>query len=142
MAVSYRIDGDMAVIEFNQEDAKVNVLTADVLREFQDLLTKVQKISGVKILLITSGKKDIFIAGANIKEIEGITVSADGEKKSRAGQEIFNLLEDLPIPTVAVIDGVALGGGCELALACRYRIATVNEKIKIGLPEVNLGVLP
>lgn len=142
MAVSYRIDGDMAVIEFNQEDAKVNVLTADVLREFHDLVTKVQNVSGVKILLITSGKKDTFIAGADIKEIEGITVSADGEKKSRAGQDIFNLLEDLPIPTVAVIDGVALGGGCELALACRYRIATFNEKIKIGLPEVNLGVLP
>ena len=63
-------------------------------------------------------------------------------QKAKAGQDILNKLEDLPVPTIAVIDGVALGGGCELALACQYRLATFNEKVRIGLPEVNLGIFP
>ena len=64
----------------------------------------------------------------------------EGAQKSKAGQDILNKLEDLPV-TIAVIDGVALGGGCELALACQYRLATF-EKVRIGLPEVNLGIFP
>ncbi|MBL8014192.1 MAG: enoyl-CoA hydratase/isomerase family protein, partial [Candidatus Omnitrophica bacterium] len=75
-------------------------------------------------------------------EIESITDVADAKQKAQAGQNLFNKIEDLKIPTIAVIDGVALGGGCELAMACLYRVATFNEKVKIGLPEVNLGFVP
>ncbi len=142
MAISYNIKDNIGVIEFNQPDSKVNILTAEVIRKLDAILGKIKADDSLKALLITSGKKDVFIAGADIKEIEGITESKDGEMKSRAGQDIFNTLEDLSIPTVAVIDGVALGGGCELALACCYRVATFNAKVKIGLPEVNLGIIP
>ncbi len=142
MSLFYRVEDGVATIEFNHPDAKVNILTGDVLRQFNIFVTQAENDPLVKVLVIRSGKKDVFIAGADIKEIEGITKPEDGETKARFGQDIFNHLEDLNMPTVAVIDGVTLGGGCELALACRYRIATVNEKIKIGLPEVNLGILP
>lgn len=142
MAVFYRVQDGIATIEFNHPQSKVNILTSDVMRQFNIFVTQAGNDKSVKALLIRSAKKDVFIAGADIKEIEGITTPEGGEKKARAGQEIFNHLEDLAIPSVAVIDGVALGGGCELALACDYRVATFNEKIKIGLPEVNLGILP
>lgn len=142
MAISYTTKDNIGTIEFDQPDSRVNLLTAEVLKEFAALLEKVKGDSSLEVLLITSGKRDVFIAGADIKEIEGITESKDGEAKSRSGQDIFNTLEDLSIPTVAVIDGVTLGGGCELVLACRWRVATFNEKVKMGLPEVNLGILP
>jgi len=106
------------------------------------MISKILPTSHLKALVILSNKKDVFIAGADIKEIESITEVKDGREKSRSGQKVFNKLEDLKIPTIAVIDGVALGGGCELLLACDYRLATFNEKVKIGLPEVNLGFVP
>ena len=142
VAVFYKVEDDIATIEFNHPTAKVNILTSDVMKQFNGFVTQAQNDSSIKVLVIRSGKKDVFIAGADIKEIEGISTSDVGEKKANAGQNVFNHLEDLTIPTVAVIDGVALGGGCELALACTYRIGTFNEKIRIGLPEVNLGILP
>lgn len=141
-SVFYRLEQDVAIIEFNNPQAKVNVLTADVLRQFNAFVTQIENDPQVGVLVIQSSKKDVFIAGADIKEIEGIDTTDVGIRKAQNGQNIFNHLEDLKIPTVAVIDGVALGGGCELALACKYRIATFNDKVKIGLPEVNLGILP
>src|SRR3989338_5332134 len=142
MSITLNINNNIAYITFDNPDSKVNVLTSDVLRKFESLLDEVKAKPDLKALVITSKKKDVFIAGADIKEIEGITEVKDGIAKSSAGQEILNKLEDLPFPTVAVIDGVALGGGCELALACRYRIATFNDKVRIGTPEVNLGFVP
>lgn len=140
--IVYKVEGDVATIEFNDPRGKVNVLDGEVLRVFNAYVTEASQDPHVKVLVIKSGKKDVFIAGADIKEIESINDPEEGERKSQFGQNIFNRLEDLEIPTVAVIDGVALGGGCELALACDYRVATFNEKIRIGLPEVNLGILP
>ncbi len=142
ISVFYRVENNIATIEFNHPQAKVNVLSGDVLRQFNAFVTQTENDPQIKALVIRSGKKDVFIAGADIKEIETIATDDEGSRKAQFGQNIFNHLEDLQIPTVAVIDGVALGGGCELALACKYRIATFNEKIKIGLPEVNLGILP
>lgn len=142
MSLTFKIDNNIAYLEFDHPDSKVNILTSEVVQRLGVLLDEISAKSNLKALVVVSKKKDIFIAGADIKEIEGITQAADGIAKSRAGQEILNTLEDLAIPTIAVIDGVALGGGCELALACRYRIATFNEKIRIGLPEVNLGFVP
>src|SRR3989338_41980 len=142
MSITLNINNNIAYITFDNPDSKVNVLTSDVLRKFESLLDEVKAKPDLKALVIASKKKDVFIAGADIKEIEGITEVKDGIAKSSAGQEILNKLEDLSIPTVAVIDGVALGGGCELALACRYRVATFNDKVRIGTPEVNLGFVP
>ena len=142
MAIVYKEENNIAFITFDQPDSKVNVLSSAVLTEFEHILDQFKNTSSLKAVVIQSAKKDIFIAGADIKEIENITQVADGKTKAEAGQRIFNKLEDLPTPTIAVIDGAALGGGCELAIACRYRIATFNDKIRIGLPEVNLGFVP
>jgi len=142
MSVFYKEEDNIAYITFDAVDSKVNVLGSDVILWFEKILDNFKNASALKALVIQSAKKDIFIAGADIKEIENITESADGKAKSQAGQKVFNKLQDLPLPTVAVIDGAALGGGCELALACRYRVATFNDKVRIGLPEVNLGFVP
>jgi len=142
MAINFKKENNIGYIELDDQDAKVNVLSGEVLKKFDSLLEDVIKQTDLEVLVILSKKKDVFIAGADIKEIEQITESGDGQQKAKLGQDIFNKLEDLKIPTIAVIDGVALGGGCELTLACQYRLATFNEKIKIGLPEVNLGFVP
>jgi len=141
MSVFYKEEANIGFITFDQPDSKVNVLNSVTLLTFEKILDDI-KGKDLKALIIQSAKKDIFVAGADIKEIENITEEADGKAKAQAGQRVMDKVEDLPFPTVAVIDGVALGGGCELALACRYRIMTFNDKIRIGLPEVNLGFVP
>lgn len=142
MSVTYRENNNIGFIEFDQPGSKVNLLTAETLKRLEMLLDEVRSKASLEALVFLSKKKDVFIAGADIKEIEHITDAGEGEKKSKSGQDILNKLEDLTVPTLAVIDGVALGGGCELALACQYRLATFNEKVKIGLPEVSLGIIP
>ncbi len=140
--LAYRTENNIGIIELDNPDSKVNILTFAVMQKLGSVLDEVSKNSSLRALLIVSKKKDVFVAGADIKEIESITKKEEGEEKSKAGHIILNKLEDLKIPSIAVIDGVALGGGCELALACRFRVATFNEKISIGLPEVKLGILP
>ena len=142
MSITYREENNTGFIEFDLKDSKVNLLTAAALQELDKILDLLAGKSALKAVVVQSKKKDIFIAGADIKEIEGITQPEEGRQKAKAGQDILNKLEDLAVPTVAVIDGAALGGGCELVLACRYRLATFNEKVRIGLPEVNLGIFP
>jgi len=141
MSIFYKEENNIGTITFDQPDSKVNVLNSATLLSFDKMLDDL-KSKSLKALIIQSTKKDIFIAGADIKEIENITEVADGKAKAQAGQRVMDKIEDLPYPTVAVIDGVALGGGCELALACRYRVMTFNDRIRIGLPEVNLGFVP
>src|SRR3990167_8867141 len=142
MSITYREENNTGFIEFDLKDSKVNLLTAAALQELDKILDLLAGKSALKAIALISKKRDIFIAGADIKEIAGITQPEEGRQKAKAGQDILNKLEDLPVPTIAVIDGVALGGGCELVLACRYRLATFNEKVRIGLPEVNLGIFP
>jgi 3-hydroxyacyl-CoA dehydrogenase / enoyl-CoA hydratase / 3-hydroxybutyryl-CoA epimerase len=132
----------IGVLTFDLPKEKVNKLTFRVMKEFSDTLTLLRKEEKLKLLMIKSGKKNIFIAGADISEISSITTQEDGESKAALGQEVLNLLDDMPIPTVCVIDGACLGGGLELALACDFRIVTDNPKVKLGLPEVNLGIIP
>jgi len=141
MSVFYKEEANIGTITFDQPDSKVNVLNSATLLTLDKILDDL-KSKSLKVLIIQSAKKDIFIAGADIKEIENIVEVADGKSKAQAGQRVMDKIEDLPYPTVAVIDGVALGGGCELALACRYRVMTFNDRIRIGLPEVNLGFVP
>ena len=142
MSVYYTEEGSIGYITFDAPDSKVNVLATPVMQAFSNILDQFKNVSAIKAIVIQSAKKDIFIAGADIKEIENIVDPKEGKAKSQAGQNVFNKLEDLPVPTIAVIDGAALGGGCELALACRYRVATFNDKVRIGVPEVNLGFVP
>lgn len=142
MPITFQEKDNIGIISFDDENSKVNLLSADNIKRLDQVLDEVAKKISLKALIFMSRKKDVFIAGADIKEIEKIVEPKDGEQKAKAGQDIFNKIEDLKIPTIAFIDGVALGGGCELALSCLYRIATFNDKVKIGLPEVNLGFVP
>lgn len=139
---SFSVKNHVGILTFDAQDAKVNILSEKALREFAGHLDRIRQDKSLKALFLTSAKKKIFIAGADIKEIQSISNAAEGEKKSLAGHMILSELEDLPIPSVALINGACLGGGLELALACTYRFAGHSEDVKIGLPEVKLGIFP
>jgi 3-hydroxyacyl-CoA dehydrogenase/enoyl-CoA hydratase/3-hydroxybutyryl-CoA epimerase len=137
-----KIEGEFAVIEIDQPDSKVNVLSAAALMELEQAVSELRAKQGLKGVCIISNKPGVFIAGADIKEIEKISTVSEARDKARAGQKIINSLEDLSVPVIALINGVCLGGGFELALACDYRLATFSDKVKLGLPEVKLGIIP
>ena len=103
MNVTYKEEGNIAVITFDQPESKVNVLNTPTLLEFERVIDQRFSPSASAAVIIRSAKKDIFIAGADIKEIETIVDPVDGKAKCQAGQCIFNKLEDLPIPTFAEI---------------------------------------
>jgi len=141
--IQYQIrDDGIAVITFDHPDEKVNKLTTQVMERFSEVINEVSGNQDVQAILINSAKKGIFIAGADIREIQGIEDPRAGEELSRKGQAILDRLESLPIPVIAAIDGACLGGGMELALACHYRIITDHPKTVLGLPEVKLGIIP
>lgn len=126
----------------NTPDEKVNILSQKVFKEFGRVIEALEILKPVQILFIRSAKPDTFIAGANVAEIRDINKASQAEKLSRSGKKMLERLAKLPFPTVAVINGACLGGGLELVLACSFRIATDDPKTKIGLPEVQLGILP
>ena len=137
-----RDDRGIVTLIFDTPDSAVNVLCFDALDELEQQIIEMQEDKSIKALFIESAKEHIFIAGADIKEIKAFKDSAETVEKLRHGQEIFNQLENLPFPTVAMIDGACLGGGLELALACDYRVATNDAHTRIGLVEVSLGIIP
>jgi 3-hydroxyacyl-CoA dehydrogenase/enoyl-CoA hydratase/3-hydroxybutyryl-CoA epimerase len=145
-ALALELDGDgVAWLIFDRPESRVNLLTSSVMEWLDGLLAEVEeavRIGRVKGLVVRSGKPGTFIAGADIGEIAAITDPREAEAKSREGQRIFRRLEQLPIPSIAVIDGACLGGGTELALACSYRLATDRPETRIALPEVRLGIIP
>ena len=139
---SYRIDDDaIAWLTLDKKDAPANTLSREVVAELPPLLREIasEKPRG---LVVRSGKPSGFIAGADIKEFTTLKSSEDALSLIQQGQEAFLELENLPFPTVAAIHGFALGGGLELALACRYRVASDEGATQLGLPEVKLGIHP
>ncbi len=133
--------GEVAVIEFDLIGEKVNKFSTPVMARFKEVLEEL-KASKFKAAVIVSRKPKIFIAGADIEEIRKMNSKEAFTKALEEAHGIFNLLEDLPIPTIAAIHGGCLGGGCEMILACDYRIASDAKETKIGLPEVKLGLIP
>ena len=131
----------IAWLTLDKPNTSANVLSAAVLTELNERLAELERARPRGLILI-SGKKSGFIAGADIREFTGITDEAGGYALIRAGQLVFDRLEALPCPTVAAIHGFALGGGLETALACRYRVAVADERLALGLPEVQLGLHP
>jgi len=121
---------------------KVNTLGSGMIEEFDALLDQVAGDEAVQAVVIRSGKRDNFIAGADIKDFTKIASSEEGEALSRVGHAILGKLEAARVPVVAAIHGTCVGGGTELALACRYRVASDDPKTSIGLPEVMLGLIP
>lgn len=134
--------GSVGVLTFNLDGEKVNKLTTPVMAEFIETVESAAQTSGLSALVIRSGKPDIFIAGADIQEIAGINTTEEALAKAVAGQDILNRLSKVPVPTIAAIHGACLGGGLELALACDYRVVSDHPKTILGLPEVNLGIIP
>lgn len=131
----------IAWLTLDRAGEAVNSLSREVFDEFDqvlDVLVK-QSLAG---LVITSGKKKGFIAGADIKQFTHLTSEDEAYELIRQAQRVLDKLEALSIPTLALINGFCLGGGYELALACRYRIALNEPATKIGLPEVKLGIHP
>ena len=134
----------IAILEFDDPDSKANLLNSKTLGELREILKELagKPKSELEGLLIASRKGGIFISGADIKEIERMGSREEAKEKSLKGKEIMNSLEKLDIPTVAVINGACIGGGLELALACKYRTASFRDEVKLGLPEVQLGLIP
>lgn len=132
----------IARLTLDLENEKVNKLSVAVLEEFDKALDTIKDNSSIKALVIQSAKKNVFIAGADIEEIEKLTDERLVYDLLMRVHSIFNKLEELPFPSIAYINGACMGGGLELALACTYRVATVNEKTKIAFPEVKLGFFP
>jgi len=140
----WRIEPDAEGIVWLWADkagASANVLSSEVLRELDAHLETIRNMRPAG-LVVLSGKKNGFVAGADIKEFTRITDAADGYRLIRAGQVVLDHLAALPCPTVAALHGFALGGGLELALACRYRLAVGDAHLALGLPEVRLGIHP
>jgi len=131
----------IAWLTLDKPGTSANVLSSGVLLELNELLGPLEK-DPPRAVVVISGKKSGFVAGADIKEFTSITDEQDGYRLIRTGQEVLNRLEALPCPTVAAVQGFALGGGLELALACRYRVAVGDERLSLGLPEVQLGIHP
>ena len=127
---------------FDLPGEKVNKLSAPVLLELEEILDDLKAKKDLKLLVISSAKKGIFIAGADIEEIKDLREEKDALEKVKRGQDVLTKIEKLPFKSLAVINGACMGGGAELALACTYRVATDNPKAKIALPEVNLGIFP
>jgi 3-hydroxyacyl-CoA dehydrogenase / enoyl-CoA hydratase / 3-hydroxybutyryl-CoA epimerase len=132
----------VAQVVFDLPGEKINKFSALVMAELRQLLESLHARSDLKAVVFTSGKPNMFIAGADIKELQAITNRADAKAKAEVGQQLFQRVADLSVPTIAVIDGPCLGGGMEFALACSYRIVADEEKTKLGLPEVTLGIIP
>jgi 3-hydroxyacyl-CoA dehydrogenase/enoyl-CoA hydratase/3-hydroxybutyryl-CoA epimerase len=131
----------IAWLSFDKPGSSTNVLSRDTLLEFDAHLQKLA-LSPPRGLVVRSAKASGFIAGADVREFTQLTSTAQAFDMVRAAQAILARLEALPCPTVAIIHGFALGGGFELALACRYRVGVKSEKFSIGLPEVMLGIHP
>lgn len=132
----------VATLTFNHSNPKINKLDSESLSELKDIIAELSTNKDIKLLVFDSSKKNVFIAGADINEIQGISTKEEAADKAREGQLIINEIALLSFPTLAVINGACVGGGCELALACTYRMASDHPKTLIGLPEVKLGIIP
>ncbi|MFI4937460.1 MAG: 3-hydroxyacyl-CoA dehydrogenase NAD-binding domain-containing protein [Candidatus Berkiellales bacterium] len=139
---SCQIDEDNILwIGFNQKDSAVNTLNDATMREFEGIIQNIGK-TGAQGAVIYSLKKTGFIVGADINQFKKMQTFDDAHQVIQKGQDIFNQLQQVNIPTVAMIEGLCLGGGLELSLACRYRVAENSLKTRLGLPEVKLGIHP
>jgi enoyl-CoA hydratase/carnithine racemase len=143
ITITTRSDG-VAVLTFDQPGSRANVLTGELWTEFGEALAALASRTDLKGLVLASAKPGIFIAGADLKLLQSAPGPNDPAVRGfiEQGLRVLEQLEALPFPTCAAIDGAALGGGLEVALACDYRICGTNSKVQLGLPEVKLGLIP
>lgn len=132
-----KIDNQIAYLTIQSPPA--NALSSQLIHDLNELLMEMETHEEVKAIVI-NGKGKFFSAGADINEFTSLQADTEYEELAERGQEVFQKIEDYPIPIIAAIHGAALGGGLELAMACHIRI--VGENTKLGLPELNLGIIP
>ncbi len=132
-------DGAVAVITLNRPSV-LNALNAQLLGELSLALFELERHADVRAIVLTGSGEKAFAAGADIGELNALASAVEGADKARTGQALTLQIEKMRTPVIAAINGFALGGGCELAMACDFRIA--SENAKFGQPEVNLGLIP
>lgn len=135
--VNYEVDGRVAVLTINRPKA-LNALNSAVLDEINETLDAVD-LDTVRALIITGAGEKSFVAGADIGEMSTLT-KAEGKAFGKKGNDVFRKIETFPIPVIAAVNGFALGGGCEISMACDIRIC--SENAVFGQPEVGLGITP
>jgi enoyl-CoA hydratase len=131
-------DADLAIVTVDRPE-KLNALNAEVVREIGEVFSSLRDDDNVRGVILTGAGSKAFVAGADIGELATMD-AISGVRVSRDGQEVFRAIERFPKPVLAAVGGYALGGGCELALACHLRIA--SDRARFGLPEVSLGIIP
>ena len=141
-ALTWEVQDGIAVVVLDCKDKPVNTISRSVKDEFRACFEALGKDASVQAVAFFSGKADNFIAGADIEEFVRLTSAAEAERLSADGQEMLDQVARFPKPVAAGIHGACLGGGFEFALACHYRVATDHPKTQIGLPEIQLGILP
>jgi 3-hydroxyacyl-CoA dehydrogenase / enoyl-CoA hydratase / 3-hydroxybutyryl-CoA epimerase len=141
-AFTTTIDNGIAIVTLDLPGEPVNKLDAGVVDEWEQLIERLRGDAAVRAIVVISGKPDNFIAGADIEAFTRLASQEEAEALSRRGQEAMQRVEQFPKPIVAAIHGPCLGAGYELALACHWRVATDSPRTQVGLPEVQLGILP
>jgi len=136
--IVFEVKDGIAIITFNRPEV-LNALNDNLLNELSHALDKIAENKDIRVLIITGAGEKSFVAGADIKEISTFNV-LDAKSFAQTGQSTINRFQELPIPVIAAVNGFALGGGCEIALACDFIYA--SENALFGLPEVNLGLIP
>lgn len=132
------IKDSIGIVTINRPD-KMNALNSVVMDELKQVFTDLAVNDAVSVIIITGNGQKAFVAGADISELNKLSM-IKGKEFAEKGQAVFNLIETMNKPVIAAVNGFALGGGCELALSCHFRIA--SENAKFGQPEVNLGIIP
>ncbi|MDP9260359.1 MAG: enoyl-CoA hydratase-related protein [Actinomycetota bacterium] len=138
MSIAVARDGAVAVVTIDRQDA-LNALNVETLTELRDRLRDLSTDNDVRVVVLTGAGEKAFVAGADIKYMSGLG-SDEAKGWGGLGHDAGRLLETMAKPTIAAINGFALGGGCELALACDIRYA--SSRAKLGQPEINLGIVP
>jgi 3-hydroxyacyl-CoA dehydrogenase/enoyl-CoA hydratase/3-hydroxybutyryl-CoA epimerase len=136
------VDGAVATVLFDVPGEPVNTLSPEAAVEFQSILEDLGRDAAVRAVVLASAKPDAFVAGAKIEMLQRVRTAAEAEALSRDAQQGFDRVERFRKPIVAAIHGACLGGGLEWALACHWRLASDDRKTQLGLPEVQLGLIP
>ena len=137
-SLNYQKEGPVAVIQINRPQKK-NSLNTELRHEMESVMREIAADTKQRAVILTGGE-EIFCAGADISEIEGTASAEAAYQHAREFQILFEQLEALPQPVIAAVSGYALGGGCELALACDFRIA--SDTARFGLPEIKIDAFP
>ena len=141
--MEYQVDRDhIAHIVFDHPKERMNVISSQFMEELMSCLDRIEKDESIRGVVLKSKKPGVFVAGADIKWLQDLKTEEDCNNFARMAQVPFNRLEALKAPTVAAVSGVCLGGGLELALACRWRVGADAPAVQVGLPEVKLGLIP